>query len=175
MAADDASAAGRAAQGEGRVVHPLEPIVAPDAWVLVLGTMPSPASRQARFYYGHPRNRFWPVLARVFGQDVPQTNEERTRLVLDHVLALWDVLASCVIRGASDASIHDPVPNDIASLVSRAPITHVFCTGTTAARLYARLCERSVGIPAVCLPSTSPANARWDMDALVAAYGVLRR
>ena len=173
--AADAMPAAREAQGPGRVVHPLEPIVAPDAWALVLGTMPSPASRAARFYYGHPRNRFWPVLARVFGESAPQTNEERARLVTSHGLALWDVLASCTICGASDASIHDPVPNDIAALVARAPITHVFCTGTTAARLYARLCERAVGIPATCLPSTSPANARWDMDALVAAYGVLRR
>lgn len=164
-----------AAKGVRRVVHPLEPIAAPDAWALVLGTMPSPASRAARFYYGHPRNRFWPVLARVFGQPVPQTNAERAGLVRAHGLALWDVLASCTIRGASDASIADPVPNDIASLVRRTSVTHVFCTGTTAARLYARLCEREVGIRAACLPSTSPANARWGFEGLVGAYEVLRR
>lgn len=158
------------------VMHAIEPVVAPDARVLILGTMPSPASREVGFYYGHPRNRFWPVLARVFDEPtVPATTEERRDLILRHHLALWDVLARCEIRGASDASISDPVPNDLVGrILSRAPIHAVFTTGSTAHRLYHRLCEPQTHIAAVCLPSTSPANAAWRLDALVEAYRPIR-
>lgn len=158
------------------VTHAIEPVVAPDARVLILGTMPSPASREAGFYYGHPRNRFWPVLARVFDEpQVPAGTEERRQLILRHRLALWDVLARCEIRGAADASIADPVPNDLVGrILNRVPIRAVFTTGATAHRLYRRFCEPSTGIAAVCLPSTSPANAAWKLDALVEAYRPIR-
>lgn len=174
-----------AARAEGRprgqgtlevVTHAIEPVVAPDARVLILGTMPSPASREAGFYYGHARNRFWPVLARVFDEpQVPPDVEGRRQLILRHRLALWDVLARCEIHGASDASIADPVPNDLVGRVlSQVPIRAVFTTGSTAHRLYRRLCESVTGLPAVCLPSTSPANAAWKLDALVEAYRPIR-
>ena len=163
-----------APDGAGVVIHPLAPIVCPSSRVLILGTMPSPASREAGFYYGHPRNRFWPVMARVFGERVPQTNEERAELILTHGLALWDVLARCEIRGASDASIASPVPNDMRAVLDEAPIEAVFATGATAARLYRRLCEPATGLPVVCLPSTSPANASWSLERLVEAYQAVR-
>ncbi|MBS5451007.1 MAG: DNA-deoxyinosine glycosylase [Coriobacteriia bacterium] len=174
--ADKRAAAEGPAQGLHVVTHAIDPVVAPGARVLILGTMPSPASRDAGFYYGHPRNRFWPVVARVFDEaSVPLTTEGRRELILRHRLALWDVLARCEIRGASDASIADPVPNDLVGRVlSRAPIRAVFTTGATAHRLYHRLCEPATGIPAVCLPSTSPANAAWHLDALVEAYRPIR-
>ena len=158
------------------VTHAIEPVVAPDARALILGTMPSPASREVGFYYGHPRNRFWPVLARVFDEPAtPETIEERRALILRHRLALWDVLARCEICGASDASIADPTPNDLVGrILARAPIRAVFTTGTTAFRLYRKLCEPLTGIPAICLPSTSPANAAWRLDALVEAYRPIR-
>lgn len=153
-----------------RVVHTIEPIFDERSRVLVLGTMPSPKSREIGFYYGHPQNRFWRVLAALFGEPVPTTNEERTALLLNHRIALWDVLASCTIKGASDASIADAVPNDLGRITEAAPIERVFCTGATAARLYRKHCEAAVGIPAVQLPSTSPANAAWSLDHLIEAY-----
>lgn len=158
------------------VTHEIEPVVAPNARVLILGTMPSPASREIGFYYGHPRNRFWPVMARIFDEPaVPQTTEERRALILRHRLALWDVLARCEIHGASDASIADPVPNDLAGrILDRVSIRAVFTTGATAHRLYRRLCEPATHLPATCLPSTSPANAAWRLDALVEAYRPIR-
>lgn len=152
------------------VTHPLAPIVSVHSTTLLLGTMPSPVSRLRGFYYAHPQNRFWPVLAAVYGVPVPETNEERTRLVLDHGLALWDVLASCEIVGASDASIRNPVPNAIAALCERAPIARVLTTGLTAYRLYCRYVEPTTGLAATALPSPSAANARMSLAELTARY-----
>ncbi len=85
---------------------------------LILGTWPSPKSREMAFYYGHPQNRFWPMLAALTGEPVPAREdiEAKKQIILRHGLALWDTLESCTITGASDASIRDVVPNDIAGL-----------------------------------------------------------
>lgn len=156
------------------VIHPFEPLVAPDARVLILGTMPSPASRERRFYYGHPRNRFWPVMAAIFGTQDPGDIPGRTNIILHNRLALWDVLASCRITGASDASIYDAQPNDLTRITQRFPIRAIFTTGATAWRFYHKLCEPCVGLPATKLPSTSPANAAWHLDDLIGAYEPIR-
>ncbi len=153
-----------------RVRHPIRPVFDARSRVLLLGTMPSPASRQVGFYYGHPRNRFWTVLARLFDEPVPATVDARRDLALRRGIALWDVLAECTIRGASDASISECVPNDIAGLLKKAPIEAVFCTGSKAAQLYSRYCEPSTELEAVRLPSTSPANASASLEDLVEAY-----
>jgi hypoxanthine-DNA glycosylase len=153
--------------------HPFPPVFDERSTRLVLGTMPSPASRERRFYYGHPQNRFWPVLAAVFGAAAPVTREERERFALEHGIALWDVLASCGIAGASDASIRAPEANDFSALLAAARVTRVYTTGKKAFDLYRRLCAPKTGIDAVPLPSTSPANRRWSFDALVEAYGCL--
>ncbi len=144
--------------------------------------MPSPQSRQRGFYYGNPQNRFWRVLARVFDEPLPQTNEERTSLILHHHLALWDVLSSCTITGASDASISNPIPNDLNIVVDRAPISTIVTTGTKAAQLFKRFYplqqnqkKSEQPLTWIALPSTSPANARMSLDALVDAYQILRR
>lgn len=159
-----------------RLVHPLAPVWDENSRVLILGTMPSPASRSAGFYYGHPRNRFWPTVARVFAEPVPQTTAERRAFALRHGIALWDVLHSCEIVGASDASIRNPQPNPVAELLQRAPIRSIVTTGTTAARLYRRFLRAQTGMDAIALPSTSPANCRPGIEAQLAeAYGVLRR
>ena len=157
------------------VTHTIEPVFDASSRVLVLGTMPSPASREVGFYYGHPQNRFWRVMERLFGlaDHALVDNDARTVFLLERHIALWDVLASCSIEGASDASISDPVPNDLTRLLDAAPIERVICTGGTAERLCRRfngklLHER--GIELVGLPSTSPANARMRLDDLVAAY-----
>jgi len=153
------------------VVHPLPPVVDGESRVLLLGTMPSPKSRETGFYYGHPQNRFWRVLAVAAGEAAPTSRQEKLDFLRRHRIALWDVLASCRIEGASDASIRDPVPNDVAGLLRRAPIRAVFATGETAGRLYDRLCLPSTGVPAARLPSTSAANrGRWPEGALVERY-----
>jgi hypoxanthine-DNA glycosylase len=141
---------------------------------LILGTMPSPVSRENTFYYAHPRNRFWPVIAAVFDEKPPATKEDRINFAFAKKIALWDVLASCSIKGASDHTIQAPVPNDFAPLFRSSSITRVFTTGKKAAALYQKLCFPQTGIAATPLPSTSPANMRFSFESLVDAYRVLR-
>lgn len=152
------------------ISHPFEPVFDGRSRVLVLGTMPSPRSRRDGFYYGHPQNRFWKVLAAVFDEPVPDSNDRKRDFALRHHIALWDVLASCEIEGASDASIGAARANDLSRVLDAAPIEAVFCTGAKSAELYAKLCGPATGMPAVRLPSTSPANATWKLGELVEAY-----
>ena len=157
------------------VVHQIEPVFDARSRVLVLGTMPSPASRAAGFYYGHPHNRFWPVVAGLWDEPVPEGMRERAAFALRHRFALWDVISSCEIAGASDASIRNAAPNDLARVTSAAPICAVATTGTKAAQLYRRLCAASLpDLPHIALPSTSGANARMSLANLKAAYAPLR-
>ncbi len=155
------------------LIHPFGPLYDERSRVLVLGSFPSPKSREQSFFYGHPHNRFWRVMAAVLGQDVPQTIDEKRAFCAEMRIALWDVLAEAEIVGASDASIRNPVPNDLAPILARAPIERIFCTGATAGRLYRRLIEPVTGIPAETLPSTSPANAAMTFERLVRAYAPL--
>ena len=164
---------GDGAKGAQRVVHPLEPVFDEGSRVLVLGTMPSPKSREAGFYYGHPQNRFWKVMAALFDELLPRTTDERRALVLRHGIALWDVLAECTIAGASDGSIGQCVPNDLGRVLDQAPIQAIFCTGAKAAELYRRHCQPLTSREAVRLPSTSPANAAVGLPQLVEAYGAI--
>jgi hypoxanthine-DNA glycosylase len=153
------------------VSHPLEPVFDAGSRVLVLGTMPSPRSRETGFYYGHPTNRFWRVLSAAAGEPEPIGREEKISFLHRHRIAMWDVLASCRIAGASDGTIREPVANDLSRLLAAAPIHAVFTTGRAATALYGRLCFPHTGIPARCLPSTSAANqGRWSEAALVEAY-----
>lgn len=153
------------------VLHQLPPLVTAESKILILGTMPSPRSRADGFYYAHPQNRFWRVIAAIYGEGDPQTIEDRTALLHTRGLALWDVLASCTITGAADSTIRDPVPNDIPDLLCRFPnITRICTTGSTAARLYHRLIEPQTGLAAITLPSPSAANARTSFSQLLSAY-----
>ncbi|MGI0529618.1 DNA-deoxyinosine glycosylase [Treponema socranskii] len=161
-----------------RIEHPFEPVYDSKSRVLVLGTMPSPRSRTAGFYYMHGQNRFWPVIAAITGERLGYANDEgikavdeRRTLVLRHGIALWDVLASCDIRRAADTSIQNPIANDFSTLLASSHIERIYCTGQTAYKLYTKLCEEATHIGAVCLPSTSSANrGRWPLDALIEAY-----
>lgn len=159
---------------EGFVTHTLQPVYDKDSRVLILGTIPSPKSREYGFYYGHPQNRFWKVLAALFQADIPNDNEAKRKFVLSHHIALWDVLASCTIAGASDSSIKNPVPNDIGRILSESDIRAVITTGQKAFSLYKKYCEPSTGKAAICLPSTSPANCRnCSLEDLIRAYQVI--
>ncbi len=156
------------------VEHTINPVYNEYSRVLILGTMPSPKSREFGFYYSHPQNRFWRVLSDLLHENLPETNEEKTAFVLRNHIALWDVLQSCRIEGADDSSIKDPVPNDIAGLLVKTGIQAVFTTGTKAASLYKRFCLGDTHISAIALPSTSPANCRhYDFERLKQDYAVL--
>lgn len=158
-----------------KVQHPLEPVFDKNSRILILGTMPSPESRKKGFYYSHPQNRFWQVLSSVFDVSIPFSIEEKKRLVLEHGIALWDVLASCDIEGAEDSSIKNPVANDFSALLAETQIKQIYTTGEKAYKLYKKLCQSKTGIEAEKLPSTSPANrVKFPLNSLINAYMVLR-
>ncbi len=156
------------------VVHSFAPVFNKDSRILMLGTMPSPKSREAGFYYGHPRNRFWKVVSDVCGEELPQTIEDKTSFALRNRIAVWDVLAGCEIKGADDSSIRSPAANDMRVILEQADIRAVFTTGKKAAQLYERYCYPQTGIEAVCLPSTSPANCRVSYEELFEQYKIIR-
>lgn len=158
-----------------QVIHPLAPVFDERSRVLILGTMPSPKSRETGFYYGHPQNRFWRVMAELLDEPFPASREERLALALRRHFALWDVLATCVIRGADDGSIREPEANDLSAVLSAAPIEAIFTTGTKAAALYRKLCLPKTGMEAIALPSTSAANCRfYSYEQLVKAYAAVK-
>ena len=156
-----------------QVTHPIVPVFDENSRILILGSFPSVKSREAVFFYGHPQNRFWKVVSGVLGCDCPQTIEEKRTMLLAHHIALWDVIASCRIEGSSDSSIRDAVPTDLSVLLAHAPIRAVFCNGQTAFRLYARYQEQETGLPAMLLPSTSPANAAYSVPRLLESWSVI--
>ena len=156
------------------VIHPLPPLFDANSRVLILGTMPSPKSRQNGFYYAHPQNRFWRVLAAVCCESMPTDNQDRASFCHRHHIALWDVLHACRIQGADDGSICDPQPNDLRPLLAQAPIQAIFTTGSKASMLYKRDCLPVTGRPSIPLPSTSPANCRFHtLETLIEAYRAL--
>ena len=154
----------------GLVTHEFDAFFDKDSRVLILGTIPSPKSREQGFYYGHPQNRFWKVLADVLDEEFPQTVEERKRFLKRNHIALWDVLESCEIKGASDVSIRNAKPNDMNRILQEADIRAIFATGAKAAQLYKKLCFPECGVEAVRLPSTSPANCGCSYETLREAY-----
>lgn len=155
------------------VTHTLQPWVNENSRILILGTMPSPKSREKAMYYGHPQNRFWRTIARLFDSEIPQDSDACRAFALSHGIALWDVLAQCDIDGAADASIRNPIPNDIAGLLAHYPIHTIFTTGKKAHGLYHQFILPTTSVSATNLPSTSAANARWSDAALLDAYRVI--
>lgn len=153
--------------------HPFPPVWNEQSRILILGTFPSVRSRETGFYYGHPQNRFWPLLARLFDENTPASNEDRRQFAFRHGIALWDVIESCLITGSSDSSIREAVPNDIAALIEQTNIRCVCCNGRQAWRLYQQYCAEVCGIQAVPLPSTSSANAVWTMEKLAQAWQII--
>lgn len=156
-----------------RVGPGLPPLCGDRAAVLLLGSFPSPKSRAQGFYYGHPQNRFWPLMAALTGSEPPKWDaiSDKKQMILQNGFAIWDVIRSCEIRGASDASIRAVEPNDLAGLIRRLGVQAVFCNGGTAAKLYRRYAQPLTGLEATALPSTSPANAAWTMPRLQQRWG----
>ena len=156
------------------IIHLIPPVFDRNSRILVLGSFPSVKSREANFFYGHPQNRFWKVTAAVFGETVPVSVEEKKAFLLRNRIAVWDVIHSCDINGSSDASIRNVVPNDLSVILDAADIRTIFVNGKTAARYYRQYTEPWTGRPAVCLPSTSPANAAWSVERLADAWQTIR-
>ena len=156
------------------IVHPIPPEWSADSRILILGSFPSVKSREIGFFYGHPQNRFWRLLATLFDEPIPETVDEKRALLRAHGIALWDVIGSCSIVGSSDASITDAVPNDISRLLKGSRIERIFVNGGKAAALYDRYILPTVGRAAIRLPSTSPANAAWSLEQLVAAWKIIK-
>lgn len=154
-------------------VHPIPPLYDSGSRILILGSFPSVKSREGQFFYHHPQNRFWKVLAGVLETDVPRTIPEKSALLHSRRIALWDVIASCEITGSSDSSIRGVVPNDLSPIFRTAEIRAVFCNGTTAWNCYQKYARAATGFEAVKLPSTSPANAGWSLDRLTQAWRVI--
>ena len=154
--------------------HNIAPVYDGNSRVLILGSFPSVASRASGFFYGHPQNRFWRVMAALLGADVPQTVEEKRAFLLANHIALWDVIASCDIAGSSDASIRNAVPNDLMPILETACIRQIFTNGGTAHRLYRKYIYPLTGREDAGLPSTSPANAARSLDALINAWQTVR-
>ena len=152
------------------ISHPIPPVFDRHSKVLVLGSFPSVKSREAQFFYGHPQNRFWKVTSKVFGVPEPKTVEEKKAFLLSNGIAVWDVIASCDIEGSSDSSIKNVVPNDLTQILAHADIRTIFVNGKTAEKFYNKYIKETIGHPAVCLPSTSPANAAWSVERLIDAW-----
>ena len=155
-----------------KIIHTIDPVYDGNSRILMLGSMPSPKSREAGFYYGNPHNRFWKVLSAVFGENIGDSAADKTSFLLRRRIALWDVLHSCEIEGASDASIRRAEVNDLSPIFAAADIRAVFCTGSAAYSYFTKNVQCAV--PVIKLPSPSPANAAWSLEKLVNAYGVIR-
>ncbi len=152
------------------IQHPILPFYRTDSRFLILGSFPSVKSREQMFFYGHPQNRFWPVISGMFGCSVPVSVQEKKALLQDCKIAVWDVIASCEIAGSSDSSIKKVVPNDISVILEGAQIEKIFVNGKTAEKYYNRYIKPKIGITVKCLPSTSPANASWSLEKLTEAW-----
>ncbi len=157
------------------ITHPLDPVYDKDSRILILGSFPSVKTREYGFFYGHPQNRFWPLMGVLFGEEVGSTPEEKKAFLLRHRIALYDAIYRCDIIGSSDASVRNVVPADLDEIVRLAKIHHVFCNGGTAYKYYQKYQAVRLRMEGVRLPSTSPANARYRMEDLVEAWSLILR
>lgn len=158
-----------------QLVHTFKPIYNQDSKILILGSFPSVKSRENNFYYGHPQNRYWKVLANVLEVEVPQTVEEKQNMLLENHIAIWDVIHSCSIIGSSDNSIKDVVVNDFSEILQNSKVETIYVNGGKAYELYHKYAEKNTGIKAIKLPSTSPANAAWKLDRLCDTWRQIRQ
>ncbi|MCL1859738.1 MAG: DNA-deoxyinosine glycosylase [Oscillospiraceae bacterium] len=158
------------------ITHPFEPVYDSHSKILILGTMASPKSIEYGFFYGHPQNNFWRVLANIFDVGLPESIDDKKILLLKNNIAVWDVLHSCQISGADDSSIKNPVVNDFSEILAKSKIKAIFTAGMTATKIYNKYCFEKTGISAIYLPSTSPANRKYyNFDSLVKEYNIIKK
>ena len=153
-----------------QVTHNIPPVYDATSRILILGSFPSVKSRETAFFYGHPQNRFWKIIASLYEEPLPKSVEEKRALLRRHHIAVWDVIARCTIQGSSDSSIQDVEPNDLSRILAGADIQQIYCNGGKSHELYRRYCEKVTGRSAIRLPSTSPANAAWQMERLLGEW-----
>jgi len=154
-------------------VHPVPPLFDQNSRLLILGTFPSPRSREGKFFYHHPQNRFWKAMAALTDSPLPETIGQKKTMMLGNGIAVWDVIQSCRVTGASDSSIRDVVPTDLSQILDHAPIEKIFANGGTAYNLYMKYSYPEIGRPIIKLPSTSPANAAWSLERLIDAWSII--
>ena len=152
------------------IQHPFGPLYSGHSRILILGSFPSVKSREQNFFYGHPQNRFWKLISAVFDAPVPATIDEKKALIINNDLALWDSIASCEITGSSDSSIRNAKANDISRILNNCEIERIICNGRKSHELFRKYIEPEIGREAICLPSTSPANAQWSLEKLIEAW-----
>ena len=165
--------AGKAGEYQ-HLTHEFAPVYDENSRILILGSFPSVKSREQQFFYGHPQNRFWKVLAAVLSCGIPKTIQEKKEMLLSHGIALWDVIAECDIIGSSDSSIRNVVPADLSRILDHAPIRQIYANGGKAYELYQKYAYPITGREIVKLPSTSPANAAWQMERLLEAWAAVK-
>lgn len=153
--------------------HLIEPIYDKYSKILILGSFPSVKSREANFFYHHPQNRFWRVLAAVYQDTVPEEIADKKAFLKRHQIALWDVIASCNIKGSSDSSISDVEVNDLNMIIANSSVKHIYTNGNLADKLYHRYFDAIIDLPVTKLPSTSPANAAYSLDKLLIYWRVI--
>lgn len=153
------------------IVHPFEPFFRTDSKILILGSLPSVKSRENGFYYGHPQNRFWKMLARIFAEETPFSIEEKMCFLEKHKIAVYDSIKECIICGSSDSSIRDVVPADIEQIVSTCKIEKILANGKTAAKYFQKYQKSELCRILKILPSTSPANAAFSLETLAEIWG----
>lgn len=156
------------------VIHPIAPVYDKDSRILILGSFPSVKSRELQFFYGHPQNRFWPLLAQLCGENTPQCISEKRDFLLRNHIAVWDVIQSCDITGSSDSSIKNAVPNDLSPILNTASIAAIYTNGGVSHQLYTKYLYPKTKITDIRLPSTSPANAAFSMERLIQEWSCLR-
>ncbi len=157
-----------------KITHPIPPLYDKNSKVLILGSFPSVKSRESMFFYGHKQNRFWKVLSAILDCETPKDISEKKFMLLSNNIAVWDVIGSCVINGSSDSSITEEAVNDITPILETADIKAIFTNGKKAHELYEKnICPR-VRIPSIYLPSTSPANAAFTLERLVAEWKIIK-
>ncbi len=157
------------------LTHTFGPLYDEDSRILILGSFPSVKSREANFFYGHPQNRFWKVIAALTGQSVPVSIDEKKALLHQNHIALWDTIWQCDIIGSSDSSIRNVTPTDLSVILDHAPIRQIFCNGSASANLFHKYQEQTLHRTAVRLPSTSPANAACSLEKLIDQWQVVRQ
>ena len=154
--------------------HPIQPVYDKNSRVLILGSFPSVKSREQMFFYGHPQNRFWKVIAAIHEVEEPRSVEEKKRLLISNGIALWDVISFCDIDGSSDSSIKNVIPNDIRIILDSSNIEKIFVNGKTAEKYYNKYIRPKIDRDAICLPSTSPANATVSLEKLIEIWRCIK-
>lgn len=156
------------------ISHPISPVFDENSKILILGSFPSVKSREQMFFYGHPQNRFWRVISALCERELPVTVEQKKQLLLDCKIAVWDVIASCDIVGSADSTIKNVTPNDLNYILNNSCIEKIFVNGKTAEGLYNKYVKEKINREAICLPSTSPANAAWSLERLIKAWEIIK-